>query len=87
MRDDRKTGINRRADDRVAGPDQCVAAIAAFDRHRHERARAALLADSAADFGRPSTTAGVVDYRRREYREVCRRFEHAEDARIMTGTP
>jgi hypothetical protein len=87
VRDDRKTGINHPAGDRVAGPDQRIAAVAAFDRHRHERARAALLPDSAADFGRPSTTAGVIDYRSREHREVCRRFDHAEDAWVTIDAP
>lgn len=87
MRDDRKTGINRRADDRVAGPEQRVAALAAFDRHRHERARAELLPNSAADFGRPSTTAGVIEYRGHEYREACRRFDRAEDAWVTVDTP
>src|SRR5918996_559433 len=34
----------------------------------------------------PSITAGVIDYGTCEYRGACRRFEHAEHARVTTHT-
>jgi hypothetical protein len=86
VRDERGTGVNPVADDTAADPRELVAAVSAFDRRRHERARALLLPDSAADFGRPSTTAGVIEYRAGEYQEACRRFEHTADAGVMTDT-
>jgi hypothetical protein len=86
VRNDRATGVNPVTDGTVAGPQELVAAVSAFDKRRHERARAVLLHDSAADFGRASTTAGVIEYRTCEYREACRRFEHAEDARVTSDT-
>jgi hypothetical protein len=61
-------------------------AIFTFNRSRHERARGALGWDSAADFGRPSTTAGVVAYRSREYHEACQRHDHSDGGRIDAGT-
>jgi hypothetical protein len=86
VRNDRRTSVNHRAHDRTAGSEELVAVVSAFDRHRHERARMVVLPDSAAEFGRPSTTAGIIDYRDREYREVCDHFGHPVEAPLMTAT-
>jgi hypothetical protein len=81
-----KTGTGSGSVGSLASPTGLANAVFTFNRSRHERARAALGWDSAADFGRPSTTAGVIEYRSREYGEACQRHDHVDNGHVGTDT-